>query len=144
MKRPYSASRFLGAGIVCLALMQAGIALANGDDFFIPASEHGHVDLVYFGHIKDTDGNYLDDAEITIHVNNVGITVPFGNDSLGHYRSPDIGAQIKGSGAAVDPTQITIKCSKKGYKQAQDMKPPPKASGTYQIDFVMAKNTAPQ
>jgi hypothetical protein len=83
---------------------------------FLPAPEHGHVDLVYFGHIKDTDGNYLDSAEMTIHVDGIGMTFPFDNDSVGHYRSPDVGAQIKDNGEAVDPSKITISCAKKGYK----------------------------
>jgi hypothetical protein len=109
----------------------AGAALANGGEFFLPAPEHGHVDLVYFGHIKDTDGNYLDNAELRIHVAGVGMTMPFDNDTPGHYRSPDVGAQIKDQGEDVDPSKITIACSNAV---------PDKAEGTYEIDFVLAKD----
>jgi hypothetical protein len=120
----------------------AGAALANGGEFFLPAPEHGHVDLVYFGHIKDTDGNYLDNAELRIHVAGVGMTMPFDNDTPGHYRSPDVGAQIKDQGEDVDPSKITIACSKKGYKQVlpHNNAVPDKAEGTYEIDFVLAKD----
>ncbi len=137
-------SRFMspfGMGALALGLTAAGVALANGGEFFLPAPEHGHVDLVYFGHIKDTDGNYIDNAELTVHVGGVGMTMPFDNDTPGHYRSPDIGAQIKDQGETVDPAQITIACSKKGYRQVRPAKNtvPDKAEGTYEIDFVLEK-----
>jgi hypothetical protein len=131
----------LAAGALSIGVTAAGVALANGGEFFLPAPEHGHVDLVYFGHIKDTDGNYIDNAELTVHVDGVGMTFPFDNDTPGHYRSPDIGAQIKDLGETVDPSQITIACSKKGYKQVRPAKTavPDKAEGTYEIDFVLEK-----
>jgi hypothetical protein len=132
----------LGGSILAVALAMSGVALANGGEFFLPAPEHGHVDLVYFGHIKDTDGNYLDGAEMTVHVEGVGMTFPFDNDTPGHYRSPDIGAQIKDAGETVDPSKITISCAKKGYKQVKPAASavPLKDSGTYEIDFVLAKD----
>jgi hypothetical protein len=131
-------------GGVALAFSLVGAALANGGEFFLPAPEHGHVDLVYFGHIKDTDGNYIDNAELTVHVAGVGMTFPFDNDTPGHYRSPDIGAQIKDQGETVDPSQITIACSKKGYRQIRPTKNtvPDKAEGTYEIDFVLEKEAS--
>ena len=141
MKRP----RYLlplGGGILGVGLLASGIALANGGEFFLPAPEHGKVDLVYFGHIKDTDGNYLDGVEMTIKVDGIGMTFPFDNDTVGHYRSPDIGAQIKDNGETVDPSKITITCAKKGYKMVKQPTVPQKAEGTYEIDFVMAKEMA--
>jgi len=139
LRRQYAV--FLGGSAFMLAIAASGLAMANGGEFFLPAPEHGHVDLVYFGHIKDTDGNYVDGAELTVHVDGVGMTFPFDNDSPGHYRSPDIGAQIKDAGETVDPTKITIVCSKKGYKQVRPNSPavPLKADGTHEIDFVLAK-----
>ena len=142
MKRPQRNLLALGGSVLGLSLLASGIALANGGEFFLPAPEHGHVDLVYFGHIKDTDGNYLDQAEITIKVDGVGMTFPFDNDSIGHYRSPDIGASIKDNGEIVDPSKITIAVSKKGYKMVKQPTVPQKAEGTYEIDFVMAKEMA--
>ena len=144
MKRPQSYGLILGGSALVLGLMASGLALANGGEFFLPAPEHGKVDLVYFGHIKDTDGKYLDDAELTIHVDGIGMTFPFDNDSPGHYRSPDVGAQIKDNGEAVDPSKISITCAKKGYKQVKPATSavPLKAEGTYEIDFVMAKEVA--
>jgi hypothetical protein len=142
MKRPQRNLLALGGSVLGLSLLASGVALANGGEFFLPAPEHGHVDLVYFGHIKDTDGNYLDSAEITIKVDGVGMTFPFDNDSIGHYRSPDIGASIKDNGEIVDPSKITITVSKKGYKMVKQPTVPQKAEGTYEIDFVMAKEVA--
>lgn len=142
MKRPRNLS--LGGGILGVALTVSGFAFANGGEFFLPAPEHGKVDLVYFGHIKDTDGNYLDGVEMTIKVDGIGMTFPFDNDTVGHYRSPDVGAQIKDNGEIVDPTKITITATKKGYKVVKPTTNavPLKADGTYEIDFVLAKEMA--
>ena len=123
------------------AIAASGLAWANGGEFFLPAPEHGKVDLVYFGHIKDTDGNYVDDAQITVSVKDLGLTFPFENDSPGHYRSPDIGAQIKDIGEKVDPSQISIEVSKKGYTQAKPVIVPNKAEGTYEVDFLLSKKS---
>jgi hypothetical protein len=72
------------------------------------------------------------------------MTFPFDNDSVGHYRSPDVGAQIKDNGEAVDPSKITITAAKKGYKVVKPTTNavPQKADGTYEIDFVLAKEMA--
>ena len=57
---------------------------------------------------------------------------------------PDVGAQIKDNGETVDPSKITISCAKKGYKMVMPKTTavPLKAEGTYEIDFVMAKEMA--
>ena len=134
----------LGGSILGLSLTASAPTFANGGEFFLPAPEHGHVDLVYFGHIKDTDGNYLDGVEMTVHVDGIGMTFPFDNDTIGHYRSPDVGAQIKDNGESIDPTKITISAAKKGYKVVtpKSAAVPQKAEGTFEIDFVMAKEVA--
>src|SRR5215469_14401585 len=119
MKRNSMRATLMAGTVLGAALAVSGLALANGGEFFTPAPEHGHVDLVYFGHIKDIDGNYLDGAEMTVHVDGIGMTFPFDNDSPGHYRSPDVGAQIKDAGETIDPSKITISCAKKGYKQVK-------------------------
>src|ERR1700744_1249166 len=84
------------------ALTISSFALANGEEFFQPAGD-GKVDLVYFGQIKDTEGHVLDGAIITVAEKHAGMTFPFQNDAVGHYRSPDIGAAIKDLGEEVDP-----------------------------------------
>src|ERR1700743_1409461 len=81
--KPLHQALFLAGGILSSLVATTANVSANGGEFFLPAPEHGHVDLVYFGHIKDTDGNYLDDAEMTIHVDGIGMTFPFDNDSPG-------------------------------------------------------------
>lgn len=140
MKHQPDRAKILAGAAFAAGLAMSGFAWANGGEFFLPAPEHGKVDLVYFGHIKDTDGNYVDDAQITISVKDLGLTFPFENDSPGHYRSPDIGAQIKDMGERVDPAQISIAISKKGYAQAKPVKVPEKPDGTYEIDFLLAKD----
>jgi hypothetical protein len=143
MKLGWTAISAWAAALVLGGLWASGSALADGGEFFTPAPENGKVDLVYFGAIKDTDGNVLDDAEMTVRVDGVGMTFPFDNDRPGHYRSPDIGAQIKSLGEAVDPSRITISCAKKGYKVVRPTRNavPPKPEGAYEIDFVLAKDS---
>lgn len=140
MKHQSNRAKLLAGAALGGALAVSGLAWANGGEFFLPAPEHGKVDLVYFGHIKDTDGNYIDNAQITVSVKDLGLTFPFDNDSPGHYRSPDIGAQIKDIGEKVDPSQISIQINKKGYSQAKPVKVPDKADGTYEIDFLLSKD----
>ncbi|HLG89970.1 MAG TPA: carboxypeptidase-like regulatory domain-containing protein [Alphaproteobacteria bacterium] len=140
MKRNSMRATSMAGAVFGAALAASGIAWANGGEFFLPAPEHGKVDLVYFGHIKDTDGNYIDNAQVTVSVKDLGLTFPFDNDSPGHYRSPDIGAQIKDIGEKVDPSQISIAINKKGYSQVNQPRVPAKADGTYEIDFVLAKD----
>jgi hypothetical protein len=134
----FVASLALAAAVVALA--GSGGAFANGDDFFQPAG-NGKVDLVYFGHIKDTDGHVLDRALVTISAKGAGLTLPFMNDTIGHYRSPDIGAAIKDLGEKVDPSKIEITCDVPGYKQVKpaSVTVPSKIDGAVEIDFVMEK-----
>ena len=58
------------------------------------------------------------------------------------FAGSDIGAQIKDNGETVDPSKITITCAKKGYKMVKQPTVPQKAEGTFEIDFVMAKEMA--
>jgi hypothetical protein len=129
----------LGAALA-VSRLGLGPAWANGDEFFQPAG-NGKVDLVYFGHIKDTDGHVLDRALVTLSAKGAGLTLPFMNDVIGHYRSPDIGAAIKDLGEKVDPSRIEIVCDVPGYKQVKPVGPavPTKNQGAVDVDFGMEK-----
>lgn len=122
------------------ALGIAGLALANGDEFFQPTSG-AKVDLVYFGQIKDTEGHALEKALVTLYAKGPRLTLPFMNDVAGHYRSPDIGAAIKDLGEKVDPGNIEIVCVVPGYKQVKPASRavPRKNQGAVEVDFVMEK-----
>lgn len=119
---------------VMVVLVCATTALANGAAFFRPAGRNAHVDLVYFGSIRDRSGRPLDFVDVTITAGD--LTFPFANNSPGHYRSPDVGALIKEAGAIVNPAQLEITCYVSGYRQAR-RSVPRRSTGIVEVDFTM-------
>jgi hypothetical protein len=109
---------------------------ANGEEFFEPAGE-GPVALVYFGHIKDSDGKPLDNVVVWIQTSVQVFNIS--NDSPGHYRSPDVGTYFKETGETLDASNIKILAAKPGYQQGwKDV--PKKVDGAIQVDFVLLKD----
>lgn len=130
--------RFFGRGAVVLVcgLVGAGVAWANGEEFF--GTKDAKLDTYYFGHIKDTGGKVLDNAVVTVIARNHNMKFPFRNDAPGHFRSPDIGKAIKGLGRTIDPAQMEIVIQKKGYVLATPVRVPNKAEGGIgPIEFVL-------
>jgi hypothetical protein len=125
MARQRSVCRAI-AVVVCV-LLSAGLAWANGEEFF--GSKDDVLDMYYFGSIKDANGKVLDNAVVTVVAKNLNMKFPFRNDAPGHFRSPDIGKAIKGLGKTVDPSQIEITVVKKGYVLAAPIKVPLKSDG---------------
>jgi hypothetical protein len=135
--------RLVRRGIVVLlcGLFTAGVAWANGEEFF--GDKDTVLDTYFFGHIKDTDGKVLDNAVVTVIAKNLNMKFPFRNDAPGHFRSPDIGKAVKGLGKALDPAQLEITIVKKGYVLATPVRLPGKAEGGIgPIDLVMKPATA--
>ena len=123
-----------------VALVSVGPALGNGRAFFMPAGKNVTVDLVYFGNIKDrVSRRPLDYADVTVFANDVMMTFPFSNDRPGHYRSPDVGFEIKDAGGRLDTSQIEIVCFVEGYKEARRVVPR-KSHGTIQVDFLLERD----
>lgn len=124
-------------GVLALGVSGAGLRVqANGAEFF-EAENDGKVVLYYFGNVKDSKGAVLDKVMVTVTAKNANLTFPFRNDSPGHFRSPDIGKSIQGTGKTVDPAQIEITVSKPGYKIVKAPKIPNKM-GAVQLDtFVL-------
>ena len=83
------------------------------------ADDHSHDDGPrFFGFVKDTSGRIVPDAKVTAEIKGLGSVVTR-SDKLGTYKLPGFGKHIS-------PDNITISCSKDGYKQCQD----PPAHGT--------------
>jgi hypothetical protein len=91
-----------------MLLAPAGSALAGGsfDD-----DDHSQDGLAYFGFVRDTRGLGVGDAKVTAEVKN-GNAVVTRSDVLGVYRLP-------GFSTDTNPADVTISCSKEGYKQAR-------------------------
>ena len=138
-------SRLTSNGLVlalaCVGVLASGgSARGNGRAFFMPAGKNVPVDLVYFGNIRDrVTRRPLDFADVTVFANDVSMTFPFANDRPGHYRSPDVGFEIKDAGGRLDTSQIEIVCFVEGYKEARRVVPR-KSHGTIQVDFLLERD----
>jgi hypothetical protein len=95
-----------------LALAAAGTTIAhaggNMDEHDDDAAEAGPA---YTGFVKDTRGSTIADARVAADIKGRG-TIVTRSDILGAYRLSSFGKEIK-------PDDVTISCSKDGYKQAR-------------------------
>lgn len=64
----------------------------------------------YFGFVREVDGPGISDAKVTAALKDRGALVTR-TDIMGVYKIPGFGKDI-------DPKDVTISCSKEGYKQA--------------------------
>jgi hypothetical protein len=132
--------------LTVLAIATIGFTLAltdivrgNGQQFF-PAASGKAVDLVYFGRIKDKSTGRLirDRAFLTVFDNASGMSFPFTNDSLAHYRSPDVGAAVKElGGIKIDPKNLEIQLMVAGYKDIRLTTLPRANHGAVELNFAM-------
>jgi hypothetical protein len=131
---------------IALAIVTIGFTLAlsdvvrgNGRQFFLPATGKA-VDLVYFGRVKDkTTGKLIRErAFLAVFDNTTGMSFPFMNDSVAHYRSPDVGAAVKElSGVKVDPKNLEIQLMVAGYKDIRLTTMPRAKHGAVELNFAM-------
>jgi hypothetical protein len=119
------------------ALMISGLAWANGQEFFeAPA---GNVDLVYTGRVRDINGRFLARAEVVIWSEELGLTFPSITDDNGHYRSPDVGANIKEVASTVDVKGLKAACALPGYEQVRPIVIPKRSHGTIELNCTLRK-----
>ena len=137
MKSHFTHAECLGYAVFGIAMIISSLAWANGQEFFEPA--HGKVDLAYVGRVRDINGRFLKGAEVVIWAPDVGLTFPAFTDGNGHYRSPDIGANIREVATTVDPKQLKVECALPGYEQVRPARIPNKAAGTVELNFTLRK-----
>jgi hypothetical protein len=137
-------NHLLGLALCASVGAAAGDTLrANGAEFF-EAQNDGRVVLYYFGNVKDSKGNALDDFKVTVQVNNVvspvskgPMKMSFRKDVPGHFKTVDVGISIEGAGGKVDPTKITIVAEKEGYKVTRAPTVPNKMGGVDLGTFIL-------
>jgi len=97
-----------GVTMVCLALLLPCTARAGGE---LADDDHDEGDTTKgpYGFVKDTRGNALPEATVTVDIKNRGQLVTQTN-ILGAYKIPAFGIEIK-------VEDVTISCKKDGYKQ---------------------------
>ncbi len=134
----------LGLALCAAVGLAAGDPLrANGAEFF-EAQNDGRVVLFYFGNVKDSKGNALDDFKVVVQAKNVlnitkkgPLQFSFRRDVPGHFKSPDVGLSIEGAGGKVDPSQIAITVEKDGYKITRAPTVPNKMGGVDLGTFIL-------
>jgi hypothetical protein len=128
----------VGVLVFALCATLADLAWANGQEFF--AAPMGNVDLVYTGRVRDTNGRFLPRATMVIWSEEAALTFPSITDDYGHYRSPDVGANIKEvTSAPPNPKELKAACSLPGYEQTRPIVFPKKAKGTVELNCTLRK-----
>ena len=100
--------------VLCVMLLIARASWAGGSDG--GPDEHQDEGPSYFGFVKDMGGKPISDAKVTAEIKGRG-TVVTRSDKTGTYKLP-------GFGKEVPPNNVTIGCSKEGYKQVRTFKRP--------------------
>ena len=130
----------LRRGAIGLLCATAFSAWANGTLFFFPQNrndiKHPNA-LVYAGNIKDIQGRYVNDVQVLVIAEDLGMTIPVKNDRPGHYRTPDVHGWIESLGGKVNPEKIRIDIRKRGYVLARPVAIPRRTSGTYSVDILL-------
>ncbi|HZS64799.1 MAG TPA: carboxypeptidase-like regulatory domain-containing protein [Xanthobacteraceae bacterium] len=99
-----------------VAAMILGLSLLSftahaGGTMFGEDEDHDeNVGPPYFGFVKDTDGNAIADAKVSVTIKDRGGVVTH-SDALGLYKVP-------GFSVDVDPKNVEVSCEKEGYKPA--------------------------
>ena len=89
--------------ILCLS----GSASAGGGGF---APDEDDAGPRFFGFVKDSDNNVIDDVKITVKIKKLNTTLVLRTDAQGHFR-------VRGLDESLDPAEIDISCSKEGYRE---------------------------
>jgi hypothetical protein len=83
--------------------------------------DHHQEGLSIFGFVRDTSGRAVRDAKVTANIKGLGSVITQ-SDATGVYRFPGFGKGVK-------QDQVSVSCTKDGYKQTRTLMrtPPAKA-----------------
>jgi hypothetical protein len=98
-----AAVAMIGLALVFPVSVWAGGELTDED------KDDGDTTTGPYGFVKDSRGNPIPEAAVTVDIKNRGQLVTQTN-ILGAYKIPTFGIEIK-------PEEVTISCKKDGYKQ---------------------------
>jgi hypothetical protein len=125
-------SRF-GVAVLLVALALAWQARAGGGSFGNDDTDQDNGGPSFFGFVKDTDGDAIDDAKITVTVKNLNSSMILRADSQGHYF-------VRGFDKSIDPADVDIQCSKDGYTEARHMRRPALDPGSpVEVDCILQR-----
>jgi hypothetical protein len=140
-----TACRFTALSVIAvIACALPSQVWSNGDGFFQSKEFPGKPQFVIFGNVKDDQGKYLDNASITIRVEEHQLFFTVQTDILGRYRTPDVGRAIEDLGYQVDPSLITIAVECPGYREVRrEYRGKFRQNhGPIEINFLMAKTAS--
>ena len=105
--------------VMTLALATPNLVRAGGPDL---NDEDANVDdgPRFFGFVRDADGLGVAGAQVSAKLK-TGNSVVTNSGILGIYKIPGVGKNI-------DPDDVTISCAKSGYKEANVVRRPRRAS----------------
>lgn len=117
---------------VALALMWivSTVAWAGG-----LGGDHQHDKASYFGFVKDANGKIIAEARVKADLKGRAAMVTRTN-ALGMYKIPELTKDI-------GPNDVTISCSKEGYRQIRIFRRPPQnAKPPIQVECTMQRLSA--
>jgi hypothetical protein len=81
--------------------------------------DHHQEGLSIFGFVRDTSGRAVRDAKVTANIKGLGSVITQ-SDATGVYRFPGFGKGVK-------QDQVSVSCTKDGYKQTRTLMRTPSA-----------------
>jgi hypothetical protein len=134
----------IARSLLALCLAGAGLAFANGEDYFEAALEPGPDPMHYVGFVKDPAGKPLKEAEVVVTFRKLGFRLETMTQPDGSYRSHDMVKAMKLVGENFSPLDVEIFAQRRGYHQvAPTVKTvPQQARGQVNMNFVLAPDDA--
>jgi hypothetical protein len=115
----------IGAALVSMWMISAAV-WAGG------LGDHKHDKASYFGFVKDANGKVIGDARVKADLKGRAAMVTRTN-ALGMYKIPELTKDI-------GPNDVTISCSKEGYRQVRIFRRTPQnAKPPIQIECTMQR-----
>src|SRR5579872_4173190 len=95
----------------------AANAWAGGGSFGSDEDNPQESGPIFFGFVKDNDGDAIEDAKITVTVRNLNSSMILRTDMQGHFF-------VRGFDKSVDPADVEVACSKDGYREVRHVRKP--------------------
>lgn len=130
---------WLVVGAVVAVLSSEMKARADGDDFFDALEIPGKPEYVVFGSVKDSGGNYVSAALVTVEVEEPVLIYETRTSIIGRFRTVDVGRAVLDLGYDLDPARIKVSVSAPGYVLVRrfNRASPRQKRGAVEIDFLI-------
>lgn len=118
---------------VLASLVLGAPAHAGGGSFTDDDTDQQSSGPPFFGFVRDSNGDGIDDAKITVTVKNLNSSMIIRSDSQGHYF-------VRGFDKSINPADVDIACSKDGYKETGHARKPTSDPTTpVEVDCILAR-----